>query len=81
MMFALDVSEVVSIALWLAGIGASIYVAPMLSHRRRRIGLIAIATLLPLLGTLVALAVTCWKLWARHPPNSARRGRLTSSPL
>lgn len=80
-MFALDVFEAVSIVLWLAGIGASIYVAPMLSHRRRRIGLIAVATLLPLLGTLTALTVTCWKLWARYSSNSARRDRLISSPL
>ena len=73
-MFALNPLEVTLVLLWFLGIGASIYVGPMLSTQRRRIGLVVVAIVVPVLGSLIALAVTGRKLWARRAGRASSDG-------
>lgn len=67
-MFALSPVEVTLVVVWLVGIGASIYVGPKLSTQRRRIGLVLLAIVVPVVGALIALAVTVSVLRERRGP-------------
>ncbi|WP_460887508.1 hypothetical protein [Promicromonospora xylanilytica] len=71
-MFGINPIEMSLVVLWFAGIAAAIFVGPMLSTQRRRIGLVVVAVVLPVLGSLVALVVAGGKLWVRRESNLGR---------
>lgn len=56
-MFALNATEILLVTLWVLGVAAAIYALPLVAGIRQRIGLLLAAFAVPILGSIIVIAV------------------------
>jgi len=60
---ALNGTEIAVLALWLVGVVAALFSWPQLTSARHRIGLLVVAVVLPVVGSLVAVTTLAGLSW------------------
>lgn len=60
-MFALNATEILLVTLWVLGVAAAIYAVPLVTEIRQRIGLLLAAFAVPILGSVIVIAVAVAK--------------------
>jgi hypothetical protein len=71
-MFALTLPEIALVVVWVLGLGAAVAAASLGGSRLKGVGLIAVALIIPVLGSLIAVVVLAARLRGRSSRTSER---------